>query len=141
MHLKIVRLLLLNKKVYRSSLKRYRLSTTYSCMNSFFCTRNDDLTTNFFSKNTLMRQDLLFDHKLLFKELCIPINLTNTHWLLIDLDLKNNTFFPINPYHPQNPSTDEIQTTGEIALKILQQYGLQEYERRIPDNYHCHRIP
>ena len=47
---------------------------------------------------------MLFDDKLLLKVLCIPINLSNTHWILIHLDLKNSTFFPINPYHPQNPS-------------------------------------
>ena len=66
---------------------------------------------------TVMRQDLLFDHKILIEELFIPINLTNSHLILIQLDPKNNTFFPINPYDPQNPSIDEIQTTGEITLK------------------------
>ena len=88
---------------------------------------------------TLKQKHPVFDHKLLLEELCIPINLTNTHWILIHLDLKNNTCFPINPYHPQNPSIDEIQTAGEIALKILQQYGLQEPELRSP--YYCHCLP
>ena len=67
----------------------------------------------------------------------IPINLSNTHWILIHFDLKNSTFFPINPYHPQNPSIYEIQIAGEMALKISQQYGLQEPVLRSPDYCHC----
>ena len=95
---------------------------------------------------SLMRQDLLFDHKLLLEELWIPINLSNTHWILIYLDLKNSTFFSINPYHPQNPSIYEVQIAREIALKFSQQYGLQEPVLRSPDYCHClpyniHRIP
>ena len=84
-HIEIVRNLLLNRKILRSSLEGQRISTTSICMNSFFARKmlDDPADALDWLRHTLYRHDLLFDHALLLEELCVPVNLTNTHWIMV----------------------------------------------------------
>ena len=90
-HIEVIRLLLLNKKVLRSSQGGQRLSKTSICMNSFFSRKllDDPEDAIDWLRSTLFRHDLLFDHALLLKKLCIPVNLANTRWTMIFIDLKH----------------------------------------------------
>ena len=90
-------------------------------------------------RHTLYRHDLLFDHALLLEELCVPVNLSNTHWIMIFIDLKHGTFFPINPYHPTDPTDSELTLGFKIASTIADTFGLQTPVQRSPD--YCHRLP
>ena len=90
-------------------------------------------------RHTLYRHDLLFDHALLLEELCVPVNLTNTHWIMVFIDLKHGTFFPINPYHPTAPTDQEQQLGYRIAVAIADEFGLRKPVMRSPD--YCQSLP
>ena len=140
-HIEVIRLLLLSKKVLRSTQGGHRLSSTSVCMNSFFAKKLLDEPEDALDwlRHTLYRHDLLFDHALLLEELCVPVNLSNTHWIMIFIDLKHGTFFPINPYHPTDPTDSELTLGFKIASTIADTFGLQTPVQRSPD--YCHRLP
>ena len=54
-------------------------------------------------------------------------------------DLKHGTFFPINPYHPTDPTDSELTLGFKIASTIADTFGLQTPVQRSPD--YCHRLP
>jgi hypothetical protein len=110
-------------------------------MNSFFARKmlDDPADALDWLRHTLYRHDLLFDHALLLEELCVPVNLTNTHWIMVFIDLKHGTLFPINPYHPTAP-TDQAQQLGyRIAVAIADEFGLRKPVMRSHD--YCQRLP
>ena len=42
----------------------------------------------------------------------------NTHWILIYINVKTKSFFPINPYHPLNPNKNDVEVGMKIAASF-----------------------
>ena len=61
------------------------------------------------------------DH-LLPETLLVIVNLNNSHWILVHLFIAQFqcTFFPINPYHPTEPSNHDV-LVGQLVANTFQE--------------------
>ena len=65
-----------------------------------------------------------FVHGFAVKELCVQLNLTNTHWNMIFIYVKDGTCFRINPYHHTNPTDRDEKLGFRLATSITDTVGL-----------------
>ena len=77
-------------------------------------------------KSCFRSLNLVIEEQLLPCTCLIPANVGgNTHWILIHVDIQKKTFFPINPYHPSTPNTNDIEVGERIALCFSSYFRLQ----------------
>ena len=79
-------------------------------------------------KEALYDQNLLSDSRFDADEILIPINLSNTHWILAFLDFKHSTFFAINPYYPGDPTEKESDMVKFIADCLSDEFGRSRFK-------------
>ena len=89
------------------------------------------LTDNFDSvaylRNALMNSNLYEKEQLLAENFLIPANITNTHWTLISLSLPKLSYWVINPYHPQQPTPEDIASAQKIIALFSNTFGLSKF--------------
>jgi hypothetical protein len=91
---------------------------------TFLCSDTFDACS--WLKSCFRRLNLLIEEQLLPCECLIPANIGgNSHWILIHVDIQRQTYFPINPYHPSTPNTNDIEVGERIASCFSSYFSLQ----------------
>ena len=89
------------------------------------------LTDNFDSvaylRNALINSNLYEKEQLLAENFLIPANITNTHWILISLSIPKLSYWVINPYHPQQPTPEDIASAQKIIALFSKTFGLSKF--------------
>ena len=131
----------LNKVQSFSSHVSKIFSPTSVCLSTFFYPklRVDPKVALSWLTNTLNDQNLLFGKKFDVKEILIPVNLNDSHWILVFLNLNNLTFFAINPYHPNCPDQMESDIAKFIAESVGNEFARPSFKERRPN--HIYSLP
>ena len=133
-HIEMLRLILDNQKMKIPKGCDIELPSTTIVLNTHFFTKFeiDQKEALLWLRGNFNRHDLLFDHGLLAESLIVPINLSNTHWILGVISLKENYYTAINPFQPKQPSDEELQKIHAIADAIKNEFGLASFKRGLP---------
>ena len=70
-------------------------------------------------RQTLMQLECLDDEGILAERLLFPVNVNSNHWILIDLNIKAQTYWPYDPFSPAHPSSSDIVAAELIANAFL----------------------
>ena len=74
---------------------------------------------------------LIGDTTLLF-----PVTLRNAHWLLAVVWCHALTFTIFNPFHPTNPTNQELHIAENFALAVKEAFALEEFQQTQPEIAH-----
>ena len=58
-------------------------------------------------RQTLMQLECLDDEGILAECLLFPVNMKSNHWILIELNMKDQTYWPYDPFSPAHPSPSD----------------------------------
>ena len=110
-----------NNKIIFPKHVNLTLSKTTISLSTFFYskissnTEEDQIEALHWLETILKRKNLMTrTERLLIKEILIPINFNNNHWILVTIDLKHHCYFTINPYHPEQPTLFELSIASFI---------------------------
>ena len=123
-HINIIRLLLHQKRLIPPSGKTLILSDKTIIADTFFYVLlQSERHTAINGLKTILEQHQLYNAgKCTAEEILFPINLSYGHWILIYVDFYNRTFYPINPYRPTTPNSNELHIAKCIITEICKSF-------------------
>ena len=74
-------------------------------------------------RQTLMELECLDDEGILAERLLFPVNVNSNHWILIELNIKDQTYWPYDPFSPAHPSSSDIVAAELIANAFGEEFG------------------
>ena len=121
MHLECFRELLFHDGFFYPSgiLKPIMLTPSF-----FTYVHSDAIKTMEWLKQLLIQEKLWIDGQFLFENMLIPACIKNSHWILIHINVWNQTCFPINPYHPTEPHQGDFDHCHTLIETISQHFNL-----------------
>ena len=74
------------------------------------------------------------EDQLLPDTILVIVNLNNSHWILVHLfiDQLQCTFFPINPYHPTEPSNHDVSVGQLVANTFQEAFHTAQFSMEAP---------
>ena len=88
---------------------------------------SDSIDTEAYLRNTLRNNEVYVEQQLIAENFLVPVNLSNTHWILIALSTQRLTFCVLNPYHPQQPSAQDIEIGQKVASFFSETFGFSDF--------------
>ena len=82
------------------------------------------------------KNTLIGDTTLLF-----PVMLRNDHWLLAVVWCHALTFTIFNPFHPTNPTNQELHIAENFALAVKEAFALEEFQQTSTQPEIAHTLP
>ena len=74
-------------------------------------------------RQTLMQLECLDDEGILAERLLFPVNVNSNHWILIELNIKDQAYY--DPVSPAHPSSSDIVAAELIANAFAEEFGFQ----------------
>ena len=100
---------------------------------SFFTYLHSDTTDTInWLKQKFISEGLWLDGHFLFETMLIPACIGNDHWILIVINVWDNTFFPINPYHPTEPHQGDFDRCNIVIKSVSQEFTLPALHPSMP---------
>ena len=88
---------------------------------------SDSTDTEAYLRNTLRNNEVYVEQQLIAENFLVPVNLSNTHWILIALSTQRLTFCVLNPYHPQQPSAQDLEIGQKVASFFAKTFGFSDF--------------
>jgi hypothetical protein len=73
------------------------------------------------------------DQELRLEKVLFPIYQANRHFVLVEVDFKQKTFCPINPFFPTQPDINDILVGEKIVDEISKEFGFNRFTLLIKD--------
>ena len=74
-----------------------------------------------------MNSNLHEKEQLLAEKFLTPACITKTHRIFISLSIPKLSYWVINPYHPQQPTPEDIASAQKIIALLSNTFGLSKY--------------
>ena len=95
-------------------------------------------------RQTLIQLECLDDEGILAERLLFPVNVNSNHWILIELNIKDQTYWPYDPFSPAHPSSSDTVAAELIANAFAEEFGFHsnlqfcDYEFPVQnDGFNC----
>jgi hypothetical protein len=140
-HIEMLHLILDQKRVQLPKLTTMKLPNPTVVLSTYFFPKFQEdraVALSWITAN-LNRHNLLFEHGCFAEDLLIPINVSNTHWILGIINLKHFCFFAMNPYRPNDPTAEELDKVRLVADELAKEYGFPKCNIKAPD--HVESLP
>jgi hypothetical protein len=93
---------------------------------------NDDVYISL--RSYLQKRGLWVEDQLLPDTFLVIVNLSNSHWILVHMFITPSlcTFFPMNPYHPAEPSEHDVFVGHQVANSFQQAFHTLQFQLETP---------
>lgn len=71
-------------------------------------------------------------NNILCKEILLPVNINENHWILLYINISNLTYCPINPFCPSQPQKNDVLKAKEFMTDFANILGTQKYHLEVP---------
>jgi hypothetical protein len=90
-------------------------------------------------RSYLNKRGLWVEDQLLPDTFLVIVNLSNSHWILVHVFITPSlcTFFPLNPYHPAEPSEHDIFVGQQVANCFQQAFHTLQFQLETPHTTGC----
>ena len=75
---------------------------------------------------------ILKGNNILYKEILLPVNINENHWILLYINISNLTHCPINPFCPLLPQKNDVLKAKEFMTDFANILGTQNYHLEVP---------
>jgi hypothetical protein len=85
-------------------------------------------------RSYLQKRGLWIEEQLLPDTFLVIVNLSNSHWILVHLYITPSlcTFSPMNPYHPVEPSEQDVFVGRQITTSFQQAFHTLQFQLETP---------